>query len=169
MIACVDVDYRDAGATAAALLFQDWSDEQSMEEIVIPIDSVQPYEPGQFYRRELPCLRAVLAAVRTKPRIIIVDGYVWLGDERHPGLGAHLFEAIGREAAVIGVAKTKFMGAGLVEEVQRGSSQNSLYVTAAGLEPSEAARRIREMRGPFRIPTLLRRVDQLCRGRALPG
>ena len=69
MIACLDVDYRDAGATAACLLFQDWSDEQSIEEIVIPIDRVEPYEPGQFYRRELPCLRAVLAAVRTKPRI----------------------------------------------------------------------------------------------------
>ncbi len=169
MIACVDVDYRDAGATAAALLFQDWSDEQPVEEIVIPIDRVEPYEPGQFYRRELPCLRAVLAAARTKPRIIIIDGYVWLGDEQHPGLGAHLFAAMGREAAVIGVAKTKFVGAGLAEEVRRGTSQSPLYITAAGLEPAEAARRIREMRGPFRIPTLLRRVDQLCRGRVLRG
>jgi deoxyribonuclease V len=169
MIACVDVDYRDAGATAAALLFRDWSDEQPIEEIVIPIERVEPYEPGQFYRRELPCLRALLAAARAKPQTIIIDGYVWLGDEQHPGLGAHLFEAMGREAAIIGVAKTKFAGAGQVEEVRRGTSQNPLYVTAAGLEVSEAARRIREMAGPFRIPTLLRRVDQLCRGRVLPG
>jgi deoxyribonuclease V len=49
--------------------------------------------------------------------------------------------------------------------VLRGGSARPLYVTAAGLSADEAARRVRDMHGPYRIPTLLKRVDQLCRGR----
>jgi len=47
--------------------------------------------------------------------------------------------------------------------VLRGDSRRPLYVTAAGLDPAAAALHVRSMHGPFRIPTLLKRVDQLCR------
>ena len=40
--------------------------------------------------------------------MIIVDGYVWLGDESHPGLGGHLYAALDRKVPVIGVAKTRY-------------------------------------------------------------
>jgi deoxyribonuclease V len=63
---------------------------------------------------------------------------------------------------VVGVAKTKFHGAVPVE-VLRGSG-SPLFVTAVGLTLPEAANCIRDMHGPYRIPTLLRRVDQLARG-----
>ena len=95
--------------------------------------------------------------------MIVIDGYVWLGDDQAPGLGAHLHRAIGGRSAVIGVAKTRFLSARPVEEVHRGSSRVPLYVTAVGLDLSESARCIREMHGPYRIPTLLKRVDRLCR------
>jgi deoxyribonuclease V len=36
-------------------------------------------------------------------------------------------------------------------------------VTAVGIDLAEAARRLGEMHGPYRIPTLLKRVDRLCR------
>jgi deoxyribonuclease V len=166
MIACVDVDYRDSGAVAACVVFPDWSDERPVEEAVVVIDQVEPYEPGQFFRRELPCLMAVLGAIEARPWVVIIDGYVWLGDEGDPGLGAHLFEAMGGQTGVIGVAKTRFLRARAVREIRRGRSRSPLFVTAAGLDLSEAAQRIEQMEGPFRIPTLLRRVDQLCRGRA---
>jgi deoxyribonuclease V len=76
---------------------------------------------------------------------------------------------MGRRSAVIGVAKTRFARAQLVEEIQRGRSHSPLYITTAGLDLSAAARRIREMHGTFRIPTLLRRVDQLSRGPSTPS
>jgi deoxyribonuclease V len=48
-------------------------------------------------------------------------------------------------------------------EVRRGDSQKPLYVTAAGVSAEDAASRISEMHGPFRIPTLLKQVDTLAR------
>jgi deoxyribonuclease V len=167
MIACLDVHYREVGAVAACVLFKAWSDERPISEAVVRIDQVEPYEPGHFFRRELPCLLAVLNALDRRPEVIVIDGYVWLGDEQDPGLGAHLSAAVGGQAAVIGVAKTRFHRAELAHEVRRGGSLSPLYVTAVGMDVSEAAGRIREMEGPYRIPTLLQRVDQLCRGREL--
>jgi deoxyribonuclease V len=162
MIACVDVDYRDGGAAAACVLLHDWADAVPSGEHVERIAAVAPYEPGQFYRRELPCLRAVLGRVADPVDVIVIDGYVWLAGEARPGLGAHLFEALGRTVPVIGVAKTQFEGAGGVP-VLRGDSRRPLIVTAAGMDAATAARHVQAMHGPFRIPTLLRRVDQLCR------
>jgi deoxyinosine 3'endonuclease (endonuclease V) len=51
------------------------------------------YVPGQFYKRELPLLRAVIDNLPSRPSMLIIDGYVWLGATDAPGLGAHLFEA----------------------------------------------------------------------------
>jgi deoxyribonuclease V len=168
MIACVDVDYREAGAIAACVCFQSWSDDTPASESVIPISDVEPYQSGQFYRRELPGVLAVLKSLPDLPQVIVLDGYVWLGD-RQPGLGAHLYEALGRRVAVIGVAKTRFARAEPTAEVLRGRSRSPLYVTAAGIGVAEAAGHIRAMHGPYRIPTLLKRVDQLSRGRRLPN
>ena len=78
MIACVDVDYRDAGAMAACVCFEKWDDGTSGLESTIDISDVEPYEPGQFYRRELPCILAVLKSLPDSPQIVIIDGYVWL-------------------------------------------------------------------------------------------
>lgn len=134
-----------------------------MVERVLPVERAEPYQPGQFYRRELPCLLAVLA---TGPAmdIVLVDGYVWLADESHPGLGAHLYRALDEKVAVIGVAKTSYPGVKLVQEIRRGDSQTPLFITALGIDLSEAADHIFRMHGPHRIPTLLKLVDQLCRG-----
>jgi deoxyribonuclease V len=162
MLACLDVDYRDSGAVAACLLFDDWTAAAPGAEVVVPIAEVAPYQPGKFYLRELPCLLAVLAAAPSRPEIVLVDGYVWLGDDE-PGLGAHLYEALGRKVAVVGVAKTRFARATAACDIRRGKSHSPLHVTAAGMDLSEAARHVKEMHGPHRIPTLLKRVDRLCR------
>jgi deoxyribonuclease V len=161
MLACVDVDYRAMSAVAACVLFRAWSDADSADVLVQTIDNVEAYQPGQFYRRELPCLLSVLATVSEPLETIVVDGYVWLG-ERTPGLGAHLYEALRWRVPVVGVAKTRYAGAP-AEEVQRGGSRRPLYITAAGIDPRTTARYVQSMHGAYRIPTLLRRVDQLCR------
>lgn len=162
MLACLDVDYRDDRARAACLRFADWADGEPAGERAIELDAPADYQPGQFYRRELPCLLAVLAG---EPALdgLVIDGYVWLdGAGERPGLGAHLWEAMGRRVFVVGVAKNPFAG-GAAAEVCRGQSARPLYVTAAGVERDWAAARVAEMHGEHRLPTLLRRVDQLSR------
>jgi len=162
MLACLDVSYRDNAACAAGVTFRDWSDAKPLDEKVIQVQNVDPYQPGQFYRRELPCLLAVLKQL---PPIetAIIDGYVWLNGEAKAGLGAHLHEALNRKVGVVGVAKTKFQGADNVCEVIRGASKRPLFVTAAGIEKEIAAEHVRSMHGENRLPTLLARADYLCR------
>jgi len=161
MLACVDVDYRPDHAIAACLTFSDWPDSTPGNTFVSRIDDVEPYTPGQFYKRELPCLLEVLRPVASTLDVVIVDGYVWLGAGRH-GLGAHLYEALRRKVAVVGVAKTEFNGAP-AEEVLRGMASRPLYVTAAGIEVVDAAVHVRSMHGVYRLPTLLKLVDRECR------
>ncbi len=69
MIPCLDVDYREATAYAAGLAFHDWSDAAPAAEKVVPAVGVERYQPGQFFRRELPCLLAVL---RELPPVALV-------------------------------------------------------------------------------------------------
>ena len=160
MIVALDVDYNTDRVVAAGIGFDAWTEAVPSLELVVASDApAAEYEPGRFYLRELPHLTAVLALVDPAPAIIVVDGYVWLAPGR-PGLGAHLHEACG--VPVIGVAKNPFAGAVAIEVV-RGDNARPLLVTAVGIEPADAAAHIRTMHGPHRIPTLLRRVDQLAR------
>ncbi len=163
MLCCVDVDYRARSVVAACVAFARFSDERPALELVVPSASAPaPYEPGQFYRRELPYLLAVIARLPTAPRIVLVDGFVWLG-RGVPGLGAHLYEALARGAAVVGVAKRPYRDNAEGALVFRGRSRRPLIITAVGIALDEAARGVASMHGPSRIPTLLKRVDRLCR------
>ena len=163
MRACVDVDYRDEGAVAACVLFREWDDGEPAGELVRVIERVEEYVPGQFYKRELPCLLAVLSGVTEPLDTILIDGYVWLHDEKTPGLGGYLFEALASQVPIIGVAKTRFLSATTARAVKRGDSDRPLFVTAAGLTAEEAAECVGRMHGSYRLPTLLKRVDHLCR------
>ena len=163
MIAILDVDYRDAGAAAAAVLAHDWADPAPAAEVVAHIPAVAEYVPGEFFRRELPCLLNVLDRCPTPPDLVVVDGYVWLGPDR-PGLGARLHEALGGSIPVVGVGKTCFLSAQAVSvPILRGGSKQPLWVTAAGVDPAAAAESVRGMHGPYRLPTLIGRVDRLAR------
>lgn len=164
MFACFDVHYRDNDATASALLFANWSDDKALHEVSVNVTGVAPYQAGQFFRRELPCLLAAWRALPRQPQMAVIDGYVWLSDDTHAGLGAYFYEALGQQIPVIGVAKRKFASAQVDYELLRGQSATPLYITAAGLPVALAAQYIGQMHGAFRLPTLLKRVDQLCRG-----
>jgi deoxyribonuclease V len=162
-IACVDVHYREQGATAACVLLDSWSAGAPILELTQHVDQVAPYEPGNFYRRELPCIEVVLGKLNGLPDIVVIDGYVWLGEQSKPGLGAKLHDALQGKVAVIGVAKTYFPHGQLVLPVFRGISKQPLYVSAAGASLEEAGEWVRNMHGASRIPTILRRVDKLSR------
>ena len=164
MIACLDVYYGDTAACAAGIAFHDWTDSTAAAEQTVLVSEIEPYQPGQFFLRELPCLLSVLERL-PRVEVVVVDAYVWLGEK--PGLGAHLYQALGGAVAVVGVAKTRFGVADGAREITRGESKSPLFITAAGVGLNESAENIRSMHGAHRIPTLLKKVDQLSRGRPL--
>lgn len=163
MLAALDVQYDDTSLTAlaAAVVFERWNSSAPLTEFAVSCADILPYQPGEFYRRELPCLLEVLKQVREPLDAIIIDGYVGLG--QRPGLGFHLWNALHRATPIVGVAKTSFHAAESCE-VLRGESRSPLYVTTVGLDVAEVAELVRSMNGEFRIPTILKRVDQLARG-----
>jgi deoxyribonuclease V len=168
MIVCVDVDYRGGpdghtSALAAAVVFPDWTSSTSAAEHVVRIAEVAEYESGQFYKRELPCVLAVLEKVEFGMHAIVIDGYVVLDEHGTYGLGGHLWEALRRRVPIIGVAKNPFHDNPAAVAVLRGDSSRPLYVTALGVELETAAADIQRMHGRFRLPTMLKRVDRLCR------
>jgi len=163
MLCCLDVDYRSDSVVAAAVCFDDWTSEFPTRQYSVTSNSPpEPYEPGNFYRRELPYLLAVFAQVGEQPATILIDGFVWLGTDQ-AGLGAHLYEALGSRSAVVGVAKRPFRDSSVGAPLLRGTSTRPLYVTSVGISLADAVAGVKAMHGPHRIPTLLKRVDRLCR------
>jgi deoxyribonuclease V len=166
MIGCVDVHYQDRKATAALVLFSDWSSETVVAQSAENVDGASAYIPGQFYKRELPCVLSVIRASSCEPSILLIDGYVWLGvnedGEQVRGLGAHLFDELNQRIAIIGVAKTHYKSSKAIP-VCRGTSRRPIYVSAAGIDVHFAAECVRRMHGKNRLPTMVKLADQLAR------
>lgn len=162
----VDVHYDNAGSTSAGVAFESWTSAQPLQTFLKRRAGVEDYQPGQFHRRELPCLLDLLQDIDLPIGCIVIDGYVHLDGVARPGLGRHLFDALGGRVRVVGVAKTAFRGIPEDCEVQRAGSNRPLYVTCAGEAPEQARAGVQSMHGPHRIPTLLKLADQLCRGLA---
>jgi deoxyribonuclease V len=164
--AVVDVHYLgDDGARAALVVADDPRLSLIRREAAVLCPGAESYRPGEFYRRELPPIRAVCAGVGLIS-VLFVDGYVDLDPQGRAGLGAYVHAEFG--IPVVGVAKNPFRTATHAVPVTRGQSSRALYVTAAGFASAEAASMVRDMAGPFRIPDAMRRVDSLARGIDLP-
>ena len=163
MILATDTHYPEQGARTAGILFRAWSDAAPASTLLVESDTVADYEPGSFYKRELPLIMKLLKTLSAPPEVIVIDGYVTLDEAGRKGLGSHLYDALGGEVQVIGVAKNTFKGSPHAVALLRGESLRPLYVTAAGLDKEEAAACIKAMHGEHRRPTLLMQVDGLCR------
>ena len=94
---------------------------------------------------------------------IVIDGYVYLGKEKKAGLGKHLSDMLEGKIPIIGVAKNAFADTPEYTELLRGKSRKPLFITAEGMDTEIAKQCIGNMHGRNRIPTLLKRADQLCR------
>ena len=169
MLLATDIQYEDTSANgsavAAGILFSSWIDDECDRTFTKKVTGIAPYEPGNFYKRELPCILELLTEVNlNEVTAIVVDGYVLLGKAQKPGLGMHLFEAIDRVVPVIGVAKNRFADTPEECEILSGSSLSPLFVTSVKMPLAVAKANIEGMHGENRIPTLLKKVDQLCRG-----
>jgi deoxyribonuclease V len=159
--AAVDVHYlRTGGARAAAVLAADAAFAHVLAERTTLVPWVPPYQPGEFYLRELPPVHAVLEDL-SGLGLLVVDGYADLDPDGRPGLGAHAHAEFG--IPVIGVAKSRFRTATHAVPVLRGSSVRPLFVTAAGMPAADAADLVRRMAGRYRLPDALRRADTLAR------
>ncbi len=165
MIVAFDTYYIDARAHTVAVLFEHWTDPRPAQVLTAWREGIAPYEPGQFYKRELPCILELLERIDlSQVKAIVIDGFVVLDDAGAPGLGAHLFQALDGRVPVVGVAKTNFATLHASRaEVLRGTSNRPLYVTAMGLPLDQAAEHVRSMHGEFRMPHLLSELDRLTR------
>ena len=163
MILAVDVHYRDTLASVSGIYFSSWEDAQAIAVFHSTMHVPEDYEPGQFYRRELPCILYLLNEHRLAPAVIVVDGYVYLGDESSPGLGMHLYNALQGKVPIIGVAKKPFANTATESEVYRGKSRRPLFVTSVGLDLETAKKYVRSMHGNNRVPALLKDVDRESR------
>ena len=156
-----DVHYLPSGgARAAAVVAADPGFSRLAGDRIAMVADVAPYQPGRFYLRELPPLRAVLDGV-IGLSLLVIDGYADLDPDGRPGLGARARDEFG--VPVIGVAKTPFRTATHAIAVLRGTSTRPLYVTAAGMSRTAAASLVRQMAGLHRLPDALRRADTLAR------
>jgi len=165
MIYAFDTYYYEDFAKTVCIAIEDWSSEQEKEIFNEKTKITAEYESGAFYKRELPCILSLLEKIPLKPNdIIIVDGYVTLNDDGKIALGGYLYEALNRKFPVIGIAKNGFSSPGSKRrEVFRGESKSPLYLTAMGIDVDEIIPKIVEMHGAYRIPSLLKKLDQLTR------
>lgn len=161
MIIAIDVHYRENKAKTVSIEFEDWLDTKPLVTHVLEIPVVAEYVPGQFYKRELPCILEILKlSDLSEVTAIIVDGYVVLDDAEKYGLGGYLYEELKQQIPIVGVAKRSFHS--LKEKVipiLRGASKNPLFVTALGGDLEVYAEKVAQMYGDFRIPTLLKILD----------
>lgn len=165
MIACFDVHYEAETANAAAILFDRWSDEASVEQFSLSVADVGDYAAGSFYQRELKPLQVLLETIPRSIQYYVIDAYCHLSADRSPGLGAYLHDALPQGSIVIGVAKSRFRDTTHAKEIRRGDSARPLFVTAIGIEYQLAAEYVKSMAGAHRIPTMLKAVDRLARAK----
>jgi deoxyribonuclease V len=165
MILAFDTYYSEKQAKTVAIGFDHWTDAQPKEVFTETLSGVADYQPGEFYRRELPCIISLMKKIDLAGvEAIIIDGFVVLDDSGKPGLGGHLYDHLKKEMAVIGVAKSNFaLNDNCKREVFRGQSERPLYITALGIDLDDAGKRIRNMHGDYRIPTLLKYLDSLTK------
>lgn len=125
------------------------------------VEEVEKYVPGQFYKRELPCIIEFLNDINLyEIELIIIDGFIYLDDENKKGLGTFLYESLNCKIPIIGVAKSKFHdNSKNVSEIFRGESKNPLYISSIGIDLLEASAFIQNMFGEFRLPHLIKLVD----------
>ncbi len=163
MILATDVQYIDGKGFAAGVLFENWDSCSPVGEFISEIVTDEVYIPGQFYKRELPCILKLLNEHALSPDVIIIDGYVFLDGVTRPGLGKYLYDALDGKISIVGVAKKAFAGIGSEFSVLRAKSENPLYITVIGYSLNSAKENVLNMCGEHRIPSLLKRADQLCR------
>lgn len=161
MILAFDTYYFENKAITVGIGFLSWQDEKPLQIYSEILEGIAEYEPGSFYKRELPCIVSLLKTIElSEIELIIVDSYVQLDDNGKLGLGGHLYEKLDQKIPVIGVAKSGYHQNKINNKaLLRGKSKNPLYISAIGIELNIAFEYIKSMHGEYRMPTLLQILD----------
>lgn len=165
MILAFDTYYFDQKAKTICLEFAEWNEDKNFKVHSEIIDNVEEYIPGEFYKRELPCILSLLKQIDLSTiDVIVVDGFVYLNDENKYGLGGYLYEKLNKQIPIIGVAKTNFASIEKNKKALfRGDSKKPLYITSIGIDLDEAYKKVESMAGEYRFPTLLKELDRLSK------
>ncbi|MDC8006030.1 endonuclease V [Aureisphaera galaxeae] len=165
MILAIDVYYREDGTAKTVGVLFNWDDTEPLEIYEETFLQVAAYIPGQFYKRELPCILKLLDRVDLDSlEGILVDGHVFVDNDEKLGLGGHLWESLNKKIPVIGVAKKSFHNTEKVSiPIVRGKSKNPLFVSCVGMELDLTVQRVQNMKGIYRIPDILKTLDQWTR------
>lgn len=150
-------------AQAAAVAFDAWDAPEASRTYLSRIAQVGKAPSGALDLRELPCVMQLLREHRLEPELILIDGFVHLDADETPGVGHHLFHALGGVTPVIGVSKTGRPDLPAQFEVMREEEARPLIVTCAGVDIGAAKVRVRAMHGRKRVPTLMKLVARLAK------
>ena len=163
-VLAIDVYYRPDDAKAVGVIFN-WEDAKPTETVVEYIKGAGDYVPGEFYKRELPCIQRIFEVVNLDTiEAIIIDGHMYIDNIGNFGLGGYAWQLLQNKIPVIGVAKSSFFAnKKTVFEVLRGESKNPLYVSAIGIELDIAASLIKNMHGNYRMPDILKELDRITK------
>ncbi|MCT4629777.1 endonuclease V [Winogradskyella sp.] len=161
MLLAIDVHYKSTYSKVIGVLFE-WQDKSPQCIVTDVVNDVADYESGQFYKRELPCILQLIKQVDLSViKAIIVDGHVYIDNNKSYGLGGHLWQALHQKVPVIGIAKKAFHNTEKVSTpIYRGQSQNPLYMSCIGMSEQEALNKIQLLHGAYRMPTILKILDQ---------
>jgi deoxyribonuclease V len=160
MILAIDVYYKGNIAKAVGVFFEP-DDETPRDCKIAYVNDVEDYIAGEFYKRELPCILKIIEQTNLEEiEVIIVDGYVYVDNNKKLGLGGILWETLKEKVPVIGIAKTSFLNnKDTIKLVYRGESKNPLYISSIGYDLTKATDLIKEMKGKYRVPDVLKLLD----------
>ena len=160
-------DHGEGGACAAAVAFDDWDAREPTRTYVTrtgPLDKAAPGPRGQPDLRHLPGLLQLLRDHALQPDTIVLDDAVHTDAADTPGLGRHLYDALGGKTAVIGISTKAMPGLTTQYEVHREEEARPVFVTCAGVDIGAAKVRVRGMSGKKRVPALLKMAARLAKG-----
>lgn len=165
MILAFDTYYFDDKAKTIAIEFDSWTNENTSRVYEETISGIDEYIPGEFYKRELPCILSLLKQIDLSTcEAIIIDGFVVLNDDNKIGLGGYLYNTLEKKIPIIGVAKNDYAKIQTQKRpVLRGESKKPLFITAMGIDLDLASTHIENMKGNYRFPDLLKQVDSIGR------
>jgi len=162
----IDTYYTEENAYTVGVFFSQWDDTEPLKITKRTTKPEFPYIPGEFYKRELPCIMDLLGGVDFDSlSTIIVDGFIRIEKDGIlvPGLGEHLYDEVKDwNISIIGVAKSKFDGCERWSvPIIRKAGSKPIYVQGIGRYTDDmAASLIKGMAGSNKLPTLLRLLDQ---------
>lgn len=161
MYLILDVDYNKEHPSVGGVFFTNFETSTTGPLLTtVYTGQLEEYVPGEFYKRELPCLLHALSGIADGIDIIVIDGYCNISGKSV--LGDKLSEALGGKP-VIGIAKNRYNDNTTEKAIFRGVSKKPVYVSTSNYSLEKAAKIVEKMHGIGRLPTLVKLADKTAR------